>query len=728
MNPFAYRTAGYAMKAFSGLSRARFNIHGRHNIPDGAAIVFTVNHFTRIETLFLPYYLYHLFRRPIWSLADYHLFTGGLAAWLDRLGAVSTRDPDRDTLMVKTLLTGEAAWVVFPEGRMVKNKKIYNAAGKKGEKFVVASSEGVHAPHTGAATLALRTEFYRARIRHMRRQQPEEAERLQQMFGIAELAPVMHHETCIVPVNLTYYPLRAKENILSRLAERYIEDMSDRMREEFLTEGSMLFSGVDVDMHFGAPIRVAGYLKSRAVQADIHSPQAIGFDDAIASRSMLQKTAKKIMERYMSAIYDLTTVNHDHLMAGLLKHVPSARLYERDFRRRLYLATTTEVGQVAANRHSSLLANQIALLTDDRHGKIANFMDLAQEKNVIEKRADLLKIRMNHSADKNFHQARVDDPVTVMANEVEPLGVLNQKLKSIAGQPAVRIRYQLRKYLMEKGEIDFEKDYARFFVEGESKDKAVGAPFLIRGKSRGPALGILLVHGYMAAPLEVRRLAEYLGEQGHWVYVPRLKGHGTSPDDLATRHYMEWVESVEEGYIIIRNFCRHVVVGGFSTGAGLALDLCTRVDGIAGVFAISPPLKLQDFSARFVPAVNFWNHLMKKMNVEAAGKQFVENHPENPHINYTRNPLSAMMELDRLMRQLEGKIGTVDVPAMVIQSLADPVVDSAGAVRIFERLGARDKELLMVNTARHGIVNGDGADRVFEAVGAFVRRLRRHAV
>ena len=66
-------------------------------------------------------------------------------------------------MIVKTLLTGEAAWVIYPEGRMVKNKKIM----EKG-RFMISYAGGKRPPHTGAATLALRTEFYRQRLLKLR--------------------------------------------------------------------------------------------------------------------------------------------------------------------------------------------------------------------------------------------------------------------------------------------------------------------------------------------------------------------------------------------------------------------------------------------------------------------------------------------------------------------------------------------------------------------------------
>ncbi len=113
---------------------------------------------------------------------------------------------------------------------------------------------------------------------------------------------------------------------------------------------------------------------------------------------------------------------------------------------------------------------------------------------------------------------------------------------------------------------------------GETKKRSVGMPFLIRGGSR--KIGVVLIHGYMVAPLEVQKLAFQLGSRGIWVYVPRLRGHGTSPEDLARTRFQDWVDSVDLGYGVISNICKKVVAGGFSTGGALALVLAARVKDV----------------------------------------------------------------------------------------------------------------------------------------------------
>ncbi len=719
MNRFAYRTTGLVIKAIENLSRANVNIHGSENIPEGS-LIFVINHFTRIETFLMPYNIFKLTGIPVWSLASSEFFQGATGAFLEKVGALSNKDPDRDRLIVKSLLTGEANWIIFPEGRMVKNKKII----EKG-RFMITWAGGKRPPHTGAATLALRTEFYRQRLRRLSEENSDEVKHLMDLFQIESLEPVINRNTFIVPVNITYFPIRARENILSHLAMKLVDDIPERLVEEIMTEGSMLVSGVDIDIRFGQPIEIFECLQCSAIDMDITSKKRIEFDDPIPSKKTMRIEAVRLMENYMAGIYDLTTVNHDHLFASMLRSMPTRKIAEMDWRRRVFLATLRIRDNTGIHFHHSLEEDQLYLLTDDRFHRVQDFLSVAMETGIVQKGNDetvLLKDPSKFSSPYDFHRARIDNPVEVMANAVEPLTELQNRMRRLASLPGFWVRRRVAKRLMDAAVEEYQRDYKKYYIDGESKPLEVGMPTLIKGKSRD--IGVVLSHGYMAAPLEVMELARYLGRLGFWVYVPRLKGHATSPEDLATRTYPDWQRSVDQGYAIISSLCKRVVAGGFSTGAGLALDLAARVKGVSGVFAVSAPMRLKDFSSRFATAVDMWNRFMERARQVGAKKEYVENKPENPHINYMRNPISGVVELERLMDDLEPKLPDLMAPSLVVQSKRDPVVDPKGSRRIFDLIGSKDKEYVLFNFDRHGILLGDGSRRVHRTIGEFIKRLR----
>lgn len=716
MNPFAYRTTGLAIKTLAGLSKANIRIHQEENIPEGS-VIFVVNHFTRIETLLLPYHIHKLVKIPVWSLADYQFFKGAMGDFLEKVGTVSTKNPHRDLLIIKSLLTGEANWIIFPEGLMVKNKKIV----EKG-RFMISYAGGKHPPHTGAATLAMRTEFYRQRLRIMLDEVPEESQRLLERFQIDSIDDVLDSNTCIVPVNVTYYPLRAHENALSKLATRWLYNVSERMLEEIMTEGSMLLSGVDMDIRFGKPIEIKAFMGHSAIERDISSRRSIGFDDPIPSIRVMRKSALKIMQRYMDAIYGMTTVNHDHIFASLLKLVPFKKIDRYDLRRRAFLVLTGNLDKTGVYLHENLHSDQTHLLIDDRFNKLNNFIKVAEEKGVVKiQNNTLIKDTSKFMSPFDFHRIRIDNPVAVIANEVEPLKKLQRRIRRYAWMPGFWLKKKIAGVLMEKAGKEFEQDFKKFYIDGETKKKDIGKPFLIKGASRD--MGVVLIHGYMAAPSEVRGLAEYLGRKGLWVYAPRLKGHGTSPEDLAIRTYMDWVADAEKGYAIMSHCCRQVVVGGFSAGGLLALELAARLKDIKGVFAVCPSMSLQDFSSKFVPAMDIWNRWMKKVGFNGVKKEFVENQPENPHINYFRNPVSGVLELERLMDAVDDKLSDIRMPALVVQSLGDPVVRPSGSRRAFKRIGSEDKSYILFNFDRHGILLGKDAGKVHKAIGDFIEHV-----
>ncbi len=715
MNPFAYRTTGLAIKTLSSLSKANVRLHGVEALPEGPKI-FVINHFTRLETFLMPWVIHKLVKQPVWSLAAAELFVGPLGAFLEKVGAVSTRDPDRDRLIVKSLLTAEACWIIFPEGRMVKSKKII----EKG-RYMISYAGGKHPPHTGAAQLALRAAFFRKKLQLSHAKEPEYGASLLKRFGLDSIEQVADQYTLLVPVNLTYYPIRARENMLSRLAERLLGELPDRIHEELMTEGAMFLSGVDIDIRFGEPIAVEPCLDKRRFKKALRQFQSFEIDPPVR---IMRNAALKLTRQYMDAIYGMTTVNTDHIFASLLRACPRAKIDLRTFRQKAFLAVCDNCRRLGIYLHPNLDGDQENLLLDDRQGELADFFKLAEEKQVVElKKSGVIKNQKKLGTIFDFHLARVNNPIAVVANEVEPLVNLQKRISRLAWTPGFIVRRAVRRRLLHKARQEFDRDYKHFYQIGETKPPSIGMPRLLKGRRR--LVGLVISHGYMAAPAEVLRLAEHLNRKGYWVYLPRLKGHGTSPEDLAGCSFDQWIRSVEEGYGLMQSLCRHVVVGGFSTGAALALELASRCEQIAGVFAVSTPLRLQYLVSRMAPAMDVWNKLMDKINWDEAKKEFVENRPENPHINYLRNPIAGVRELERLMGYLESRLPHVKVPALVVQSAEDPVVNPKGSEKVFHELGSGDKQYVLFNFNRHGILLGKGAERVYRVIADFVDHITR---
>lgn len=712
MKRSAYFTTGFAIKALANLSKANVVIHGQENIPNGPTI-FVINHFTRIETLLIPYYIYKLTGVPAFSLASHTLFQGGLKKFFDMVGVISTKDPNRDKIILKGLLTGSDNWIIFPEGRMVKTKKIMG-----GGEFLISHPKGNHKPHTGAASLALRAEFYRHHLLGQTGQSADMVAAFLSSLGIDSLDELRDKSTSIVPVNLTYYPIRAKENIISHLAAKMMKDISETMVEEIMTEGTMLLSGVDLNINFGQPIGMDSFLKSSIVQKELQHP--IGKEPNLSEElsKFMRRSASNMMERYMEAIYDLTTINHEHLFASFLRMYPYSKMKEMGLRRKVYLASTMicDQGRVGCNLHKSLKEDQIHLLTDDRYKKVENFLDLALEKGVLKKKNGyLVKIGPKITDLLQYHRGRIDNPIRVVANEVEPIKKLQKLIFSIAWQPDFLIRRRIVSSLL-RNEIQL---YKNDCSKCDDLERKVGVPYLLKGSTR--KVGVLLVHSYLAAPEEVRVLAEFLNRKGIWTYAPRLAGHGTSPQDLGQRSYQEWLLSVEKGYAILSNTCRKVVLGGVSIGGCLALDLASRLQRLAGVFAVCPPLSLKDYSTNFMPELDVWNRILAKVNKNSLDSEFFKFSSENPYVNYDKNPALGVKEVGNFLEHLKTVLANVTHPSLIMHAAKDPVVDSKGSKIIYDKLGSEEKEYVLVNYDRHVITSGKYSKKIHRIIGDFVR-------
>ena len=107
---------------------------------------------------------------------------------------------------------------------------------------------------------------------------------------------------------------------------------------------------------------------------------------------------------------------------------------------------------------------------------------------------------------------------------------------------------------------------------------------------------------------------------------------------------------------------------------------------------------------------------------DSGAKEFIENQPENPHINYARNLIAGIHQLEKLMEYLESKLKTIEKATLVVQSRKDPVVNPKGTLKLFDQLGSDIKEYYIFDYDRHGILIGEGVERVYNAIENFIKQ------
>ncbi len=696
-------------------------LHGMENIPD-QPVIYVVNHFTRLETVLMPYILKKYLKKYSVSLAHESFFTGRMKDFMDNVGAVSTADPDKNKIFIKSLLTDKYPVIIFPEGQIIKDKKII----EKG-KYLVYNAGIRRPPHSGAARIALLTAFIREKLRilHFRKDNTSIA-RIASRFDLqtADVEKIIDKETHIVPVNITYFPVRARENALSKLARKYLNNLSTRLLEELEVEGPILLGKVDIDINFGRPIPAKSYIRSKwTLRRMIADHNTYLNTENFKKIPAFRKTCVKLMHDYMNAIYSMTTINHDHIMSYILTNYRKACFSENDFKKRIFLAIE-HLRQIALpNCHTSLYKNQFYLLTDDYHEKYENFIKETVDAKYIKRENGIItKNRERFSVMSDFHTIRKDNIIEVLGNEIEPLRNLTRTIDWQKFIPAFFMRWKVRNTFLKLDKTLFENDYHQYFLPGESKANNIGEPFF--RKHFFSSKGVILVHGYMAAPEEIRPLADYLHKNGYNVYGARLRGHGTAPEDLAIRNWEKWYDSVSRAYIIMKNSVKTFSIAGFSMGGGIALLQAANKPGrFASVISINAPLQLRSMASKFSPFVVAWNTMLTKMNVNKWKMEFVENDPENKHINYVRNPVRGGYELEMLMRFVEKRLQDVTAPSLIIQASDDPVVDPVSGCEIFNKLGTNEKQFLTVNANHHGILRGQGADEVNTKVLEFLNEL-----
>jgi esterase/lipase len=705
--------------------------HQRHQLESGE--IFLFNHFARVET-FIPQYLIHQETGQLCrSIASSEFFEQDdrFALLLRALGVVPNNHPRLMALLAKDLLLGRKV-VVFPEGGMVKNRQVVDERGNYSVFSRHAHERRKH--HTGAARLAIGLQIFRyAVLDRFARDDFSTLESWCADLGISnvdQLLVAARRPTNLVPANITFYPLRISDNVLSRWVELLKPRLSKRTVEELVVEGNLLLKATDMDISLGVNLEVhkeLTWVERRAMQYLAHRLPSLAaiFDSEYLQKKLLTRLATRKMQvainrlrdSYMRAIYQTTVVNLSHLASSMMMDLAKSgvmRFGESDFRLALYLSIKKLQTNPAICLHQGLRDPTCysSLLNAPSSG-LSQFYDSAESASLIQLEGNALLLKEKLFQTQDFDEVRLENPVEVYANEIKPIVAVHAAIhhalsRSTKIQPAeLSLEYfddELKSLAWDRAQYQQPEHSAINDIETANADSS---PFLLR-PSQKSSLGVLLVHGFLASPAELREFGIKLLAKGYTVMGVRLKGHGTSPWDLRARSWHDWLASVSRGIEILSNLTPRIALVGFSTGGSLSLISASRLQkNIAGVAAICTPLKFRNKNLRFVPFMHGVNRITNWLSNYEGLMPFGLNESEHPLINYRNIPLRGLYELKCVVNHLEEVLPSISCPVTLIQADGDQIVDPESANILVRNIGSVNKQVHWIPSTRHGILNED---------------------
>lgn len=712
MPGFIFRSTGVVINILEKIVNSKLKVEGTENIPDGP-ILFVANHFTRSETFILPYMIFKNCNRKVRSLASQKLFVGGLGKYLTSMGTVATSNKSRSEIITGDLLTGRHDWLIYPEGRMIKNKYI---TSKK--KYIFHLDNETDTVKTGSAVLAIKNELLKKEyINAQRLEDKLFISEFRKKFFIEDNEIITPKPLYIVPISINYYPIRPGNNPVLRLSKKFLGNLPERVLEELEIEGNLIFNS-EITLHFSRPINVYEYIKGH--RQLFHKIPLISQE---TKNDMVIKYFRyRLTNYFMREIYNNTYINIDHIVAGIFDNFDGKKLTKDYFKNLIYVISQEIRKEKIHSLHESIKDNLEKIIFEDDNKYLDSVTKLALEQGLINIKDET--IFLNHDVidrDISFHKLRISNTLRILMNEIDRFPNIIRIIKNNCSLSEIDLTNKTFEIMCKSDQKKYFYDYEKYFDSELSKDRENCKPYYLEGKLE---VGVIVSHGYKSSPEEVKSLAQHLNFHGYHVYVTRLKGHGTAPINLKYTEWEDWYQSYYTGYLILKQKCKKIVAAGFSTGGLLALKLASeKQNNIDGIISINSALKLNDIKVNLVPTVHFWNELLDKFESEKGKKEYIIDKPENPHINYSVNYLKGVYELSKLMENCDNNLNKITSPILIIQADKDPVVNPKSGRLIYNKISSNRKELLMLDFDKHVIITDKNRQMVFNHITDYLKKL-----
>ena len=217
----------------------------------------------------------------------------------------------------------------------------------------------------------------------------------------------------------------------------------------------------------------------------------------------------------------------------------------------------------------------------------------------------------------------------------------------------------------------------------------------------------------------MRFLGEKLAARGLRAVGPTLRGHGGTPDELATTTYRDWIAGADAALSKLRRECDRVAVAGLSLGGLIALDVAKRNPDLAALVCLAVPLWLPRATTVGIHAASI---LVKRLP-KIGGSDIRDSRAKKVFPTFSAFPIAPLKSLMDLQARIRPQIPSIKIPTLVMHADQDHVAPAACARELYERLGCPkvDKRLVRLPESYHIITVDVEREIVAREVGDFIK-------
>ena len=246
----------------------------------------------------------------------------------------------------------------------------------------------------------------------------------------------------------------------------------------------------------------------------------------------------------------------------------------------------------------------------------------------------------------------------------------------------------------------------------ENKIAYDARPEFLKGAS---SIGVLVIHGFTGSTQSMRDVAYKLHKQGYTVSMPCLKGHGTTPEDMETCVYQDWIDSVENAYNEIRPKVEKLFVLGLSMGGTLTLYTAIHHQ-INGVITVNAAVDIPEFEKIFEnpETPRFFGGIGSDIK-KAGVKEWA----------YDKTPKKSVKEIVSLTKLVKKDLNKITCPILIFKSPEDHVVPSRNQEYIFTNISSDQKALIELSNSYHVATLDNDWETIADKSISFIERISK---